>query len=326
MIQTPDGKITAYTRASTLGKTLADETGLTRWKQRLTAIGIAARKDLVLAVNAHRADKSKVTELVEQAMEVAESTAGATTGTALHELCDQYDRGEAPYVPAEFAPDVAAYQTATESLDVVVSECFAVCDELAVGGSPDRVYRLRCPLMAGDVELLPAGALTIGDIKCGQSLDFGHIAFSVQLAVYARSCRYDLSTGRTASYGRISVPVGERSPWVTGESVSTQWGLIVHVPSGCGRASVHPVDLTAGWELAKLAVQVREWRRRHNLIRDAVVLTAGEDFTVTCAKAESVDDLTSAYQRAVAIGAWNDVIRARFSRRRAEIEQAVMSV
>src|SRR5690606_8975722 len=113
LIGRPDGTIGAYTRASTLGKALEDGAGLTKWLQRMAVIGVASRKDLVLAVNAHRHDKDKIAEIVEQGMQAAESSAAATTGTALHELCDQYDQGQTPYVPDEFAADVQAYLAAT---------------------------------------------------------------------------------------------------------------------------------------------------------------------------------------------------------------------
>jgi hypothetical protein len=223
-------------------------------------------------------------------------------------------------VPAEFEPDVAAYREATEQLDVVVSECFCVCDELCVGGSPDRVYRLRKPLVAGGEVLEPAGALLIGDIKTGSSLTFGHIGFSVQMAVYAHSKRYDLSEGRTVAWKGRDIPVGVRSEWVPGERVSTEWGLIVHVPSGEGRASLHPVNLAAGWELARLAVDVREWRKRKDLIGTSVELAP--DFVSACAAAKDVAELTALYQHAMVLDAWDDMLRARFTRRRRELEEA----
>ncbi|MGH3966406.1 MAG: hypothetical protein ACRDZO_27970, partial [Egibacteraceae bacterium] len=94
-----------------------------------------------------------------------------------------------------------------------------------------------------------------------------------------------------------------------------------HLPAGGGEATLHPVDLTVGWELAHLAVDVREWRKRKNIIGARVVL-APEDFAASCAAAISVSDLRAAYGRAVAAGEWNDLLRARFTRRRLEIEAA----
>ena len=324
LIERPDGSIAAYTRASTLGKALEDGAGLTKWLQRMAVIGVASRKDLVLAANAHRGDKDKLSEIVEQGMQAAESSAAATTGTALHELCDQYDHGQSPYVPDEFAADVQAYLAATELLEVVFAEEFAVCDELAVGGTPDRGYRLLVPMTMPDGTVLPAGTLVIGDIKTGKSLDFGHIGYSVQKSVYAHSKRYDLSTGRTTHYGRMGeIPVGDRSDWVPGEQVNQEWGLIIHLPSGKGRATLHPVDLTVGWELAQLSATVREWRKRKDIIGAPVQLV--EDFRATAAAASSVEELLAAHARAVAAGRWDDVLKAAFGRRKRELAEAVAS-
>jgi hypothetical protein len=113
------------------------------------------------------------------------------------------------------------------------------------------------------------------------------------------------------------IPVGDRHPWVPGEEVNTEWGVIVHVPSGKGRATLHPVNLALGWELAQLSATVREWRKRKDIIGKPVTLI--EDFHATAAGAESVQELTAAYTRAVEAGAWNDVLKAAFGRRKREI-------
>lgn len=325
LIERPDGSIGAYTRASTLGKALDEGSGLANWKAAQAVIGVASRKELVLAANAHRHDKKKIAEIVEQGMEAAGSSAAATTGTALHDLCDQYDHGQEPYVPEEFAPDVQAYLDATVSLETVVAEEFAVCDELEVGGTPDRIYRLLAPLTDATGEVLvAAGGLVVGDIKTGKTLDFGHLTYSVQTAVYARAKRYSLASGRTRSYGRMGeIPVGDRTDWVPGEQVNVEWGVIVHVPAGKGRATVHPVDLSVGWELAQLSATVREWRKRKDIISAPVQLT--EDFHATAKAAGSLEELLAAHARAVAAGRWDDVLKAAFGRRKRELTEAVAS-
>src|SRR5690606_20972200 len=81
LIETPSGDIKAYTRTSTLGKALEDQQGLMKWMQRQAVIGVAQRKDLILAAAAHKDDYAKMNEIVETAMEVAGSSAAATTGT-----------------------------------------------------------------------------------------------------------------------------------------------------------------------------------------------------------------------------------------------------
>jgi hypothetical protein len=318
LIEKPDGTIGAYTRASTLGKALEDQTGLTKWLQRQAVIGVAQRKDLVLAAVAHKDDNQKMNEIIETGMEVAGSSAAATTGTALHDLCDQYDHGQEPYVPEEFEADVAAYLEATAPLEVVAAEQFAVCDELEVGGTPDRIMRLWAPVPLPDGTELPVGTLVVVDIKTGKTLDFGHIGFSVQFAVYSRSYRYDLSFGRTRHYGRLGeIPVGDRVPWVEGEKVNREWGLVVHLPSGKGTATVHPINLSLGWELAQLSRDVREWRKRKDIIAAPVKLK--EDFQSTLAAAESVRDLRAAHKRAVRAGKWDKGLQGRFTARKEEL-------
>lgn len=294
------GKPRPYTRASTLGKALDDGTGLQKWLCRMTAIGVASRRDLVLAVNAHRDDKRHLGEIVEQAQEAAQSKAAATTGTALHDLCDQYDRGLTPYVPEEFAADVAAYRAATAGLEVVDCEVFCVEDEIEVAGTYDNTYRLRAPAMTPDGETLPAGTLVVGDKKTGGTIDFGHAAWSVQLATYSRATRFDIAAQRR----------------VEGERVNQAWGLIVHVPAGQGTAQLYWIDLHEGWRLARMCVEVRA-ARKVKTMRPATL--APEDFTVTAAAATSVDELKAAAKRANAAGEWTDVVRAAFTARRVEL-------
>lgn len=298
------GKARPYTRASTLGKALDDMTGLAKWQCRITAVGVASRRDLVLAVNAHRDDKSKLGELVEQAQDAAQIKAAATTGTALHDLCDQYDRGLTPYVPEEFAADVAAYREATAGLEVVECEVFCVQDEIETAGTYDNTYRLRGPAVAPDGEVLPAGTLLAGDKKTGGSIDFGHVSWGVQIAVYSRSTRFDI-----ASMSRVE-----------GEQVHQGWGLVVHVPAGQGRATLHWIDLAEGWRLALMACEVRKARRVKTMSPATIV---AEDFALTAASATTVDELRFAARRANAAGEWTDELREIFSARKAELATAV---
>ena len=81
------------------------------------------------------------------------------------------------------------------------------------------------------------------DLKTGR-LDYGAGKIAQQLAVYANSKDYDPETG-------------ERSD----QDVCTHYGIVVHLPQGTGEATVHVVDLVAGWEAVKLSSQVREHRR-----------------------------------------------------------------
>lgn len=245
-----------YTRASSLGKALDDETGLIKWKQRMTAIGVAARRDLILAVNAHRDDKSTMGELVESAMDAAESGAAATSGTALHELMDAYDKGRRPYVPEEYMPDIEAYREATRHLEFVRSETFVVDDELRVAGTYDNLYRTKHPLQPRDKNgdpvgpELPAGTLIIGDKKTGQEIKYGHTAWAVQLSTYAHGLRYDIADRKR----------------LDPEPICQEWALVVHVPVLSGTATVYWIDLVKGRKLGHLSVKVREARKTKTMV------------------------------------------------------------
>lgn len=251
LIAPPDGgDPLPYTRASSLGKALDDETGLIKWKQRMTAIGVAARRDLILAVNAHRDDKSMMGELVEKAMDAAESGAAATSGTALHELMDAYDKGRTPYMPEEYRADVAAYREATADLEFVRSETFVVDDELRVAGTYDNLFRTKWDLTAPDGSTVPAGTLLIADKKTGAEIKFGHTAWAVQLATYAHGVRYDIETGTR----------------LDPEPISRDWGLVIHVPVMSGKATVYWINLQVGRELGHLSVRVREARKTKTML------------------------------------------------------------
>lgn len=246
----PDGsgKTVPYTRATTLAGTLDDLYGLMSWKQRQTAIGLAARDDLLLAVKAADPDDKKhLNSICEQAMEAAESSAAATTGTALHSLSERLDLGVAlPTVPEEHAKALQAYIAATDHLEVVeydghpAVEQFLVCDEIQAAGTADRIVRV--PDMDQPV---------IADLKTGR-IDYGALKIAMQLAIYAHGQRYDIATG-------------ERTPI----DVDLRNALIIHLPAGARSCRLWWVDIGAGWEAVQHALIVRDWRKRKNLTSPA---------------------------------------------------------
>lgn len=295
------GKPVGYTRASSLGAALEDQYGLTAWKQRMTALGVASRSDLVLAVNAHREDKAKLNSYVEQAMDAAASGARATIGTSLHAFTEVIDSGRDPgYIPAEFAPDVDAYRKLTEPMfEHVALEQFCVCDELQVAGTPDRVSKLRQNLTAPDGTVVPAGDTIITDLKTSGSMDFGGIKFAVQLSVYAHGDAYTAADGA-------------RQPWPG--PPRHDWGAIVHCPAGEGAAALYWVNLTAGWDLAKLSVHVRTERRRKDLLVRAETATADTtfdphpDFLEQARTAATVEALNQTWWAAAAVDRNDDAL------------------
>lgn len=233
------GKAVAYTRATTLAGTLDDTWALEKWKMRMTALGLAARPDLQLAVVAHRDDKTKLSEICDQAVEAAQASAAANTGTALHALTEQLDRGtlDLDTVPRDYRPDVTAYQNVIAAAGVKVEaiEQFGVLDDLKVAGTWDRIFEID-------------GRRYIADLKTG-SIEYGMGKIAAQLAIYSRCQVYDVATK-------------QRTPL---DGVDQDRGIVIHLPAGTGKAFLWWVDINAGWEAVALAGQVRAWRARKNL-------------------------------------------------------------
>lgn len=241
MIVPPGGnRLVPYTRCTTFAGTLEDDFNLSRWQQRMVALGLAERPDLMVSVAAFHDDRDGLNKVCEQAIEAAKGKAAAGVGTALHKLTDRIDRGEDPGpVPAEYRADLKAFKAATASLEVVGIERFVVNDDLKVGGTFDRLYRYQ-------------GRLYVGDTKSGD-IELGAGKIAMQLAIYAHSVLYEHGpNGPTREY------LGD---------VDTERAIIVHLPAGQGRCEPRWLNIKAGWEAVQLAVDVRAWRARRGLHR-----------------------------------------------------------
>lgn len=229
---------TAYTRCTTYVGCLEDTYNLEKWKMRMTALGLAARADLALAVTAHREDKAKLNEIVDQAVEAAQASAAATAGTAWHSLTEQLDRGtlDVDGLAPLYRPTLRAYREKTADFEMLDIEQFMVNDTLKIGGTPDRRVRHR-----------KSGRPYIFDLKTG-SIELGMGKIAMQLAVYSRCLAYD--------------PIsGER----TEVEVDQDRAIVCHLPAGEGVCQLYWVDIAAGWEAVALAGHVREWRKRKGL-------------------------------------------------------------
>ncbi|MFF0860923.1 hypothetical protein ACFYUV_04120 [Nonomuraea sp. NPDC003560] len=279
------GKPVAYTRTTTFVGCLEDTYNLSRWQQRMVALGLAERPDLVLAVGAHRDDRDKLNELVDDAMDAAKAHAAAEIGTALHKLTEPLDLGQPiGVVPDAYRADLEAYQRATARLEVVGIERFAVLDELKVAGTHDRTVRYQ-------------GREYIADIKTG-SIEYGALKIAMQLAVYAHSSLYDPSTCERAQL-----------------QVDQERAIVIHLPAGQGRCELHWVDIAAGWEAVQVAAQVRAWRSRKGLFAPFDLPDPVEEI----AFAATVEELASIWQRAHALGRWTDDHTQAAAARKAEL-------
>ena len=240
------GKPEPYTRATTFAKTLDDGYGLRKWSERMVAIGLSRRADLLAGVAAARDDDAtRIDSLVVDAREAAEASAGANVGTALHAFTERLDLGELQLeqVPEPWRADIAAYADAMRAagFTMEVIEATVVIPELNVAGTLDRiVYRER--------------ERFILDVKTGQSL--WHQTIAIQLALYAHA---------TSIYDRAT---GTHQPM---PDVNQHIGFVAHCPAGKGTCQLVALDLDAGWRGAMLAHNVRGFRRL------AVIVEAPKD-------------------------------------------------
>lgn len=265
-VMLPDGsKRATYARCTTYVGCLEDQYRLQLWQQRMVAIGLADRPDLLVSVAAHRNDREALDGLVVDAREAAKATAAARTGTALHALAEQHDRGEKVSAPPAYAPDIAAYVEATRDLEPVMIEQFCVNDRLKVAGTFDRLVRYVDP--DGN-----AGHY-IADIKTG-SIDFGHLKHAMQFAMYANSVPYDIP-----SHERFAYP----------DDISLTKAILIHLPQGEGRCDLYWVNISDGWEAVKIATAVRAWRNRKGLV--APFADGGPPTTKQQAVRENVDNV-----------------------------------
>lgn len=237
LVMLPDGtKKVAYQRCTKFIDVIEDHYNLERWSERMVALGLASRPDLLLSVQAHTDDKNRLNEICRDAKEAAKASAAATTGTALHALTELIDRGKE--LPVGLPPGVVAsldkYREATSDLKSVHIEQFVVQDTLRVGGTPDRIVKHKRETYIAD---LKTGTISWGTLKIAQ-----------QLAVYSRSHLYDVTTGERSIHG-----------------ASTQKAIVIHLPAVVdpaeARCDLHWIDIEAGWRAVLVAKNVREQRK-----------------------------------------------------------------
>jgi hypothetical protein len=244
LIIPPDGgDPVAYTRASS--NETEDRYNLELYARRNVVFGMAHDNSLVaraLAIGGtpstwDMADKRAINKIHEDAATIAQAMRKANIGTAVHRLLERADRGES-IIPGPYGDDVDAYLTALYeagySIDQRFIECRMVCDALRRAGSPDRILIRRAD-----------GRYVIGDIKTGESVDYGTLSWAAQLATYAHGTLYDPVLGV-----RLETPDIDRTT-----------GVIIHLPAGEGVCTLHEIDLVAGYRAAQLDNEVRAIRK-----------------------------------------------------------------
>lgn len=243
-VKPPDGsRKVEYTRCTTFVDALDSKYALSLWQQRMVAVGMSQRKDLLLGIAALAPSlmlptddvpddaKEKANELCEKALEAAQGRAAATTGTALHAMTQHLDLGHPlGVIPDEARADLEAYRRATAPLTALHIEQPMVHDGFKIGGTPDRIVEY-----GGDV--------FIADVKTG-SIQYAALKIAMQLAVYAHSTIYDVTIDR-----RLKTP-----------DINKRRAIVIHLPAGKAQCTLLSIDIDRGWRAVQTASQVRNWR------------------------------------------------------------------
>lgn len=267
ILQPPDGRKTKYYRRTTKFISQLENTwNLDRWGERMVALGMGMRDDLVLAaasLTAEEQDKDALDKVADAAKEHARASQKSTKGTALHKICERIDRGEdlsTISIPEAHKEDVEAYLEWKRVTGVTYEliECMRVHDAYKVAGTPDRTGYL-------------GGKCYIIDLKTGD-IDWNDTQREIaqQLAMYAHSKAYDPDQEKRPGFklGRFPDPT----------QVDQLKAVVIHLPAGEGRCESHWVDIQKGWEGIQISKKVWDWRNVGGLFvpfADGVVYPPG---------------------------------------------------
>jgi len=232
----------AYTRTSTLAKTLDDQSNLIAWKARMTALGLAKSPDLIgLAATATEKDRGLLNDVVERATDRAGAGSGRDLGTSIHAVTEALDYGEpVDNLPRDLVDDGRAYQRVCESLGLVpvLAETFVVSKQYGAAGTFDRLLTDGKEFFIGDVKTGKLGA------NIDYVTKYNGLAWAIQLAVYSAGIPWNDGWDSWEHLG-----VGQPS---------TAKGIIFQIPRGSGVCNPVWIDLAVGHRAARLAANVRE--------------------------------------------------------------------
>jgi hypothetical protein len=250
LVQMLDGKQKRYARQSSHGDCLDDKSGLNNWLVAKALEGAAKDQSILaraIASSPYEDHKSDWTKLRQDAIQSGRGSYKADVGTAVHAMSERWEL-DSDYDPGpKFSPALEAYSKVQKDLGLKsqLIECQFVNDEYNTAGTADRLYELTKPLITPTDEILPAGTFVIGDLKTGSSLEFSAPGYSVQLAGYAGGVLYDV-----VNNVRIPTP-----------TINQDWAIIMHLDVESAHCEFIWIDLEVGRFGARLAEEVREWRR-----------------------------------------------------------------
>lgn len=316
-----------WMRATTFAKLAADTFSLTRYNERLTLLGATLRPDVVaLAHGKHvKRDNKELNRLVTEVKETAGAKVAANIGTAVHSFTERVDAGTLALdgVPADYRPHVESYLKvlAENGLEPVpgLIERTTLVDEWGkvIVGTFDRVLYHRA-----------SGTYLIGDLKTGETLDWGKMEIAVQLALYAHGINaHGVFDWREMNWHRL-----DGHPDYPVVKVRTDYGVVMHLPiqgQNAGVCTLRRVNLAAGWDAAATSASVDTSRKRDDYLDDDFALPVAEyspetpaelppaepmDWIAMARLVQSKEDASVLWHRAKADGvvgvALNEVVQA----------------
>jgi len=262
------GRITAYSRATTISSVLPESYNLEQWKIRQKVRAVLKAAELKAAADADDSELSdhdmamvaafndllkaftedKARE-INRAIDLLDDLAGGADarefGGAVHDWLGELDMGNVlmHQLPDFVKPFADAYQESLRRAGLVACPQYVerlvlndrVDDEWVVGRL-DRIYRI-----------VETGELVLGDCKTSKSLDFSTLEFLCQLATYG--------------WAQHMLKL-DRSGWEPMPQIRDDYAVVVHVPSTAPEHSqVIPYDLWAGAEAYMEAIKVRKLRK-----------------------------------------------------------------
>lgn len=268
------GKVTAFTRATTVAKTTSSDMFLTPWKIREkvfamlrareirdqlyndasktvgysdneVAMGAAFASFEAAVSDGTNGDVNKAIDLIH---DLAGGADARELGIAVHDWLAELDMGLVlqHQLPEFMGPYVTAYQDALSRAGLIAEPIYVERvvlndrGEESIAGRLDRIYRCQ-----------ETGELYLGDIKTSKStsieLDSVLLEWAVQFATYGYATKM------------LSI---DGQQWEDMPEVNQEMCVVLHIPSDQPeRSQVIPFDLWAGGEALIAAINVRKQRK-----------------------------------------------------------------
>ena len=269
----------------------------------------------LVEVKIMQAFKAVVDDVADEALDLGGAHVKANKGTDLHALTEVADREGIEHIrmlaesgaitPADLA-DIEAYVAAMAraGLKVIETEAVVVHDELGVAGTLDRIVQAPGKLLGR-----ARGAKVVADIKTG-NMEYSIGKTAMQVTVYATAEGYEAGKPDRRPLGVLKpttakhpgkAPLKKDKPLkrdgaealaayearveqynaaLESYNAKRGLGLLIHLPQGEAKCTIHLVDLNVGAAGLEVVKAVRAWRndgkRAIDLKADLVAVETAE--------------------------------------------------